>query len=228
MKIIWIGQAGLYMEIGGVKIMIDPYLSDSVGKKDPKKSRRLPVDESIFDLEPDVMIFTHDHLDHYDPETAPIFLQKTHPMTVLSPTSCWEKARQFGGAHNYVVFERGTQWTQGGTCFAAVRAVHSDPYAIGVIIRGEGKCLYVTGDTLYSTRVLEDLPKDIDAVFLPINGVGNNMNMVDAARLAKDCGAKRAVPLHFGIFDDLDPAGFAFEPKTIPEIYKEITLGEMQ
>ena len=30
---------------------------------------------------------------------------------------------------------------------------------------------------------------DIDVVFLPVNGVGNNFNMTDAARFAKETGA---------------------------------------
>lgn len=33
MKIIWLGQAGLLIHAGGKCIMIDPYLSDSVGRR---------------------------------------------------------------------------------------------------------------------------------------------------------------------------------------------------
>ena len=103
MNITWLGQAGLLLERGGVQIMIDPYLSNSVEKVEPKNYRRQPVNEELFKITPDVMIFTHDHLDHYDPETAPLFLKKTDKkMTVLSPTSVWKKARIEGGGHNYV------------------------------------------------------------------------------------------------------------------------------
>lgn len=222
MKVTWIGQAGLLLEVSGLQIMIDPYLSDSVGETDPRKHRRVPVQERLFDLTPDVLLFTHDHLDHYDPQTAPRFLEKSGSMTVLAPGTCWQKARQFGGDHNYVLFDRGTEWTQGDVRFTAVTAVHSDAYAIGVVIEGEGKCIYVTGDTLYSRRILAELPQHIDAVFLPVNGVGNNMNMTDAARFARDCGAKIAVPIHLGMFDDLDPKAFPVSNKIIPEIYKEM------
>ena len=38
---------------------------------------------------------------------------------------------------------------------------------------------------LLDRKVLDVLPRDIDAVFLPINGVGNNMNKADAARFAE-------------------------------------------
>ena len=62
MKITWLGQAGLLFE-GGLSVMIDPYLSDSVGEKHGNP-RRVPVDERFFAAAPDVMIFTHNHLDH--------------------------------------------------------------------------------------------------------------------------------------------------------------------
>ena len=103
-------------------------------------------------------------------------------------------------------------------------AAHSDPEAIGVLIRYNGKVYYITGDTLRSRRVTESLGCQPDVVFLPINGVGNNMNMADAAAFATEIGAKQAVPLHFGMFDDLDPEGFIFENRVIPEIWKEISL----
>ena len=227
MKITWLGQAGLLFEKNGVQIMIDPYLSDSVAKVNPQNVRRVPVEEALFDLSPDIMIFTHDHIYHYDPETAPRFLHKQDKcMTVLGPASVWQKARQEGGGHNYVQFNRHTEWTEKGFCFAAVKAEHSDAQAIGVIIHDleADKRYYVTGDTLYNKTVLADLPQGIDVIFLPVNGVGNNMNMLDAARFAKECGAKVAVPLHFGLFDSLDPRDFPFENKVIPTIYREIPV----
>lgn len=224
MKIMWIGQAGLLIETCNKKIMIDPYLSDYAGKLNPEKHRRAPVLESLLALTPDVLLFTHDHIDHYDPETAPRYLEKEGNMVVLAPGTCWQKARQFGGGHNYVLFDRGTEWTEGDVRFTAVTAVHSDAQAIGVVIEAEGKCIYVTGDTLYSRKIFGELPKNIDAVFLPINGMGNNMNMTDAARFAADCGAKVAVPIHVGMFDSIDPASFPYKDKLVPEIYKEIEI----
>ena len=227
MKITWLGQAGLLFEKNGKTVMIDPYLSDSVVKVNPLNFRRVPVEEKFFDMTPDVMIFTHDHLDHFDPETAPRFFAKTDKqMLVLCPASVWQKARTHGGGHNYVQFDRLTEWTAYGMRFSAVHAEHSDPCAIGVIIEDpeDGKKYYVTGDTLYNKKVFADLPDDIDVIFLPINGVGNNMNEVDAVRFFKASGAKVAVPLHVGMFDEKTPDLFKAEPRVLPEIYKEIKL----
>lgn len=226
MRVTWLGQASLYIETAGLRIMIDPYFSDSVGEKEPDKHRRQPVDDWMLELVPDVLIFTHDHLDHYDPWSAAHIISRGSGMTVLGPGSCWQKARAHGGGHNYVLFEPGTRWTQERVRFTAVPAVHSDPNAIGILIEAEGCCVYVTGDTLYSCRVLDTLPEQIDAIFLPVNGVGNNMNMEDAAQFARDCGAKAAVPIHWGMFDEIDPRKFDFEPKIIPQYGGTIEIGE--
>ena len=224
MRVVWLGQAGLLFDNGKIKIMIDPYLSDSVEKVNANNYRRVPIRNELFDIEPDFMIFTHDHLDHYDPESASVFLgAERKSMTVLCPFSVWQKARLHGKNHNYVLLDSHSEWTVNGIRFSAVRAVHSDAYAIGVIIEDliEAKTYYVTGDTLYSKEIFSDLPGNIDAVFLPINGVGNNMNSEDAARFAKDCGARVAVPYHYGMFDELSPDEFNLENKIILKVYEE-------
>ena len=88
----------------------------------------------------------------------------------------------------------------------------------------KGKTYYVTGDTLYNSEIFDDLPHHIDVVFCPINGVGNNMNAADAVRFCKQTGAKVAVPVHFGMFDDIDPAGLKVAHCVIPRLYEEFTL----
>ena len=224
MKIIWLGQAGLWFDTGKTKVMIDPYLSDSVKAINPANWRRVPVDESLFGLKPDVMVFTHNHLDHYDPETVKHFIGADTGVTVLSPSSVWGEVRKFGGNNNYVLFDRHTLWTQDDISFYAVKAQHSDALAIGVVLKCEGKTYYVSGDTLYSTEIFPDLPESIDVAFIPINGVGNNMNITDAAAFAKKIGAKKIVPMHVGLFDNLSAEDFPCENKVIPQFYKEISL----
>ena len=224
MKIIWLGQAGLLFIKNGFKIMIDPYLSDSVEKINPASFRRQAVDESLFEIKPDVMIFTHNHLDHYDSETVCRFISADTNIVVLSPASVWQEVRKIGGGNNYIQFNRHTVWTENGIKFTAVKAEHSDISAIGVIIDDGDKKYYVTGDTLYNEKIFGDIPNDIYAVFLPVNGVGNNMNMTDAARFAKRINAERTVPIHIGMFDEITADEFDCENKIIANIYKEIRL----
>ena len=224
MKIIWLGQAGLLFIKNGFKIMIDPYLSDSVEKINPASFRRQAVDESLFEIKPDVMIFTHNHLDHYDSETVCRFISADTNIVVLSPASVWQEVRKIGGGNNYIQFNRHTVWTENGIKFTAVKAEHSDISAIGVIIDDGDKKYYVTGDTLYNEKIFGDIPNDIYAVFLPVNGVGNNMNMTDAARFAKRINAERTVPMHIGMFDEITADEFDCENKIIANIYEEIKL----
>lgn len=223
-RIIWLGQAGVLFEFDNCTVMVDPYLSDSVKKIEPQNYRRVPVDERFFDIRPDVLVFTHAHLDHYDPETVKHFITETSGITVLSPSSVWSKVRSIGGNNNYVLFNRHTRWTENGITITAVKACHSDPDAVGIIIDDGEKKYFITGDTLYNDDIFADIPEDIYAVFLPVNGVGNNMNMADAAAFAARVNAEKTVPVHIGMFDNKRADDFDVNNKVIPEIYKEINL----
>lgn len=225
MKITWLGQAGLMFETGGKIILVDPYLSDSVAQINPHNKRRVPIDERFLMIKPDVIVLTHDHLDHTDPETLKNYLSEDSKVCVLASYNAWQNVRVlFGGfLNNYVMFNRGTRWTEGELQFEAVYAEHSDDAAIGVILRAEGKVYYITGDTLYNNKIFKDLPNDIDFIFLPVNGKGNNMNMADGKVFCEKIGAT-AIPLHCGLFDAIDLHEFAYEDKVVPEFYKEIKL----
>lgn len=224
MKVTWLGQAGFLFEKDDFQIMIDPYLSNSVEKINPNNYRRVPVNETFFNIKPNVMIFTHNHLDHYDPETVKKIITADTNMLVLAPKSVWDEVRKIGGNNNYVMFNRHTSWTQTGIKFTAVKAEHSDVTPIGVVIDDGEKKYYITGDTLYNEEIFEDIPDDIYALFLPVNGVGNNMNMADAVRFVKKVNAKKVVPIHIGLFDELCADDFICDNKVIAEIYKEIKL----
>ncbi|MBE7092923.1 MAG: hypothetical protein E7365_07090 [Clostridiales bacterium] len=208
MKITWLGQAGFLFENQDIKIIIDPYLSDSCFKVNPRSYRRFPVDESFLKIKPDVIILTHGHLDHTDPESLDHYLLDKEGVTVLASSNAWQKVRAYGPMHNYVMFNEGTEFTVKGITFKAVYAEHSDDKAIGVIFTLDKKTYYVTGDTLYNNKVFNSITDKVDVVFLPINGVGNNMNIYDACRFSDMIGAEKTVPCHFGLFDEIKPQEF--------------------
>ena len=224
MKVTFLGQAGLLFEKNGFRIMIDPYLSDSIGKNNSDKHRRKVIDESFFGIKPDIMIFTHNHPDHYDPETVSHFITKESNVVVLAPKSVWDEVRQFGGDNNYVLFNRGTSWTERDIRFTAVKAEHSDISPIGVVIDDGDNKYYITGDTLYNEEIFEDVPEDIYALFLPINGVGNNMNFADAIRFADRINAVKNVPLHIGMFDDMTADMIHIKNKVIAKEFEEVRI----
>ena len=228
MKLTWLTQAGLLFKTDTLTIMVDPYLSNSLGERDEKKNRKIPVDERYLSLTPDILLITHEHEDHLNDATLKKILNTDKPITVLAPKNAYFKLREYGGAHNYVLLNPHSVWTEGDITFYAVHAEHSDPTAVGFIIDDQKKTYYISGDTLYNYDVIDDvldLVEDgVDYAFLPINGRGNNMNAHDAADLAYEIDAKQAIPLHYGLFDSITPADFDFEDKIILEPYKEISL----
>ena len=229
MKVTWLTQAGLLFENDNVRILVDPYLSNSVAKIEPEHQRRIPVEEKFFKVSPDIIIITHAHADHLDTETLERYLNGgAKPITVMAPYNAYLEVSKFGGPHNYVMLNPRSVWSEKGVTVYAVKAEHSDPTAAGYIIDDGNKTYYISGDTLYNYDVIDEvlsLVEDgVDVAFLPINGVGNNMNASDAADFAYEIGAKCAVPIHWGLFDSIDPESFDFDDAVIPEPYKEIAL----
>ena len=201
MKITWIGQAGFLIESDGNKILIDPYLSNSIEAVNPDFKRLIPIKEEYLEIEPDVLICTHDHLDHTDPETLKHILKTEKPIDILASGLAWKHIRTLNFTqHNNLLFDVGTEITSHGILFKAVKAVHSDENAIGVIMECEGKKIYITGDTLYNEEIFKSLG-EIDLLFVCMNGFGNNMNIEDATRFAKKVYAKETIPMHWGMFE---------------------------
>lgn len=226
MKVTWLGQAGFYIQTKDQTIMVDPYLTNSIGQKKADKNRRMPENALVFEWPLAMLICTHDHIDHLDSATVDILLEKHADMKLFGPSSCWKCFREKTMAHNTVLFDVGTQWTEGQTRITAVKAVHSDAYAIGVVIEDGEQRIYISGDTLYHPDVLAGIENmSFDGVFVPINGAGNNMNGADAKRFVEQLEYRKVYPCHWGMFDSLDPAKLFFAKNAeIMEIYRTFEI----
>ena len=229
MKVTWLTQAGLLLQNDKIKIMVDPYLTDSLGEIKPDKKRRIPADESYLKASPDVVLITHDHIDHLDMASLkPILDNCAAPALVLAGEAAYNKLVSLGGDHNYVLLAPHSVWSERGVTFYSVRAEHSDRSAVGFIIDDGQQTYYISGDTIYNYDVIDDVldlaPDGVDYAFLPINGRGNNMNGRDASDFAYEIGAKCAIPVHYGLTDDLTPDEFDFDDRIILEPYKETKL----
>ena len=225
MRVTWLTQAGLLFENDKITILVDPYLTDSVGEMREECRRRIAVKEEYFEVKPDVILLTHAHADHTDPATLEKYLSPDRePVTVLCSRSAYEVALTLGGPHNYVLLAPHSVWSAGGVTFYAVSAAHSDKHAVGFIIDDGEKTYYISGDTVYNFDVIDDVldlaPSGVDCAFLPINGRGCNMHARDAADFAYEISAKQAVPVHYGLFDDIDPSEFDFEDAIILTPYE--------
>ena len=224
MKVTWLGQAGLLFENDKIKVIVDPYLSDTLGEVCEAKRRRMPIRPEYLGIAPDVILLTHAHADHTEPATLKYYLGEDRgEVTVLAARSAYEEAVKLGGGHNYVCMAPHSVWSLGSVTFYAVSAAHSNKHAVGFIIDDGEKTYYVSGDTLYNFDVIDDVldlaPSGVDVAFLPINGKGCNMHARDAADFAYEINAKCAVPLHWGLFDDVDPASFDFDDAVVLKPY---------
>ena len=229
MKVIWLGQNGLLFVSGKNKVLVDPYLTDTLHELDSRMERGWNINKRFLDISPDVIILTNSHLDHLDIPTLKNYIKKNKEQrTLLCCESAFEVIADTGivGRYNNVLFDEGYEWTHDNLHIKAVRAYSDDRTAIGVIITdtSEDKKYYITSDTLYNEKIFASLPDDIYTVFLPINGEDGCMNMYDAERFAKKVGAIHTVPVHFGMFDDVNPNKFKHDGAVVPAVYKIIPL----
>lgn len=229
MKVIWLGQNGFLFVSGKNKVLIDPYLSDSLKDIDSRMERGWSINKRFLEVEPDVIVLTNSHMDHTDIATLRNYIERNkYQTTLLCCESAFNIIASSGiiGRYNNVLMENGSQWTHDHLVFEAVPAKTDDKTAIGVIITDnvENKKYYITSDTLYNRNIFRHIPRDIEALFLPINGEDGGMNMDDAERFARQIDAIHTVPVHFGMFDDVNPKKFKAEGAVIPEIYRIIPL----
>lgn len=196
MKITWIGQSGYILNDGKTEICIDPYLSNVVNRV-ANRPRMVEAPFLPEELKSDVVICTHNHLDHVDIDAIP--LMKKDNMLFLAPSDAKNQLIECGVV-NYKTFDEGTTVRIGDFEFEAVFADHS-VLAIGVIVKHNGITMYFSGDTEYNEK-LEELKKyNIDIMFICINGKLGNMNVEEAVKLTKIINPKVGVPTHYGMFE---------------------------
>ena len=228
MKFTWITQGGFVFESASFRLVVDPYLSDFVEKKSNVTRMVEPV-FSVTTLKPDAVFCTHDHIDHFDPITVPEIAQKFPSCIFAGPVSVEKKAKETGIAESQIMkAEKGIPMKLGPFEIIPIIALHSDKDAVGIILKCEGKTLYISGDSEYDEAIAGEVLKyggKIDMMFICINGKWGNMNLDDALKVVKAIKPLVAFPMHYDLFkensanpkpfvDDCNAAGIkSFEMK---------------
>ena len=213
LKIKWIGQAGYILSDGVTTICIDPYLSDVVNRV-ANRPRAVPAPLLPEELKADVVICTHNHLDHTDIDAIP-YMDKN--IQFFAPDDCKKTLMELG-VINYNEFNEGKTVKFGNFEFTAVFADHTVS-AVGVVLKHSGNTLYFTSDTLYNEKLAQI---KCDILFICINGKLGNMNVKEAAKITKQISPETAVPNHYDMFESNseNPKNFKVSNRFIMELNK--------
>ena len=245
----WLGQSGYLLLWKGKKILIDPYLSDSLTKKYADTSKpHIRISERIVDprllTNISIVSSSHNHTDHLDGETLIPLIKNNPGITFIIP----EANRDFVCERIQMPREFPVGLTDGKTILVEEFSFHGVPAKhneierdvkgnckfMGYIIRFGKWSIYHSGDTLWYDGMEELIkPFHVDVALLPINGddptrgVAGNLNAEEAASLGKAIGAGCVIPCHYDmfVFNTADPADFEKEAKKIGQSYCVLEQG---
>ena len=219
----YLAQAGFYFKTAaGKTVCVDPYLGDCCERLFHFK-RRIPAPMALDELETDVLVATHSHNDHLDPDLLDCV--KRHPQTrLIGSPDCRPVYRAAGIADDRVtILAAGESAALDGDRYRAVYADHGElaPDAVGFLMTLDGITVYDTGDTGYCPdKILASLGDvAIDILIVPINPAYGNPGHENAVRLAARIRPRVVIGSHFGMFVEHggDPGAFLeFAKKTLP------------
>ena len=234
LRLCWLGQAGFVLDAAGRRLVIDPYLSDGLAEKyrgGPFPHQRMmpaPVTPAGLGAV-DLVLVTHHHTDHMDPQTlAPLLAASPAASLVCPAASAAEAMRRAGvGAERLIVLDAGERVEPlPGIAVTATRAAHETLERddagrhrfLGYLIEAAGLRLWHSGDCVpFDGLVAEVAPLAPDVVLLPVNGrrpelaahgIAGNFSLAEAVDVAHAVGATTLVAHHHGLFafNTADPA----------------------
>ena len=241
----WLGQAGFLLRTGDLRIVIDPYLSDSLARKYRGKrfAHRRMMEPPIQPEEiagADLLLCTHEHGDHLDPGTLPGIGAASPLMRVVVPRYSAARAIERGvNAECIITLNDGEMWNSGiGCSVTAMPAAHEDIVTdkrgnrkfLGYLIRARGRTIYHSGDTIPNPELEARLEacRPIDIAFLPCNGrdelrrsqgVPGNLTIKEALLYHNRFSFKHTFLHHFGMFE-FNTA----HPSAAPGLNESITI----
>lgn len=246
----WLGQSGFLLQWKGKRVLIDPYLSDSLTKKYAATDKpHIRMSERVMDpgLLKNISIVTssHNHTDHLDAETLIPVLKNNPNVKFIIPEAnrdfvvdrikC-EKGFPIGlNDERSVTIEEFTFHGIPAKHNEIERDEHGNCKFMGYVIQFGKYKIYHSGDTLWFDEMIGLLkPFHLDIAILPINGndrsrkVAGNLNCEEAAKLGKAIGAKVVIPCHYDMFmfNTADVNDFIKEAQKLNQPYKVLKGGE--
>ncbi len=246
----WLGQSGFLLQWQGQRVLIDPYLSDSLTKKYATTDKpHIRMSERVIDPEllRDISIVTssHNHTDHLDAETLIPVLKYNPGIKFVIP----EANRAFVAERTKCEIDFPVGLSDGksvqieGFTFHGIPAKHNEIERdedgnckyLGYVIEFGGYAIYHSGDTLWFDEMIDLLkPFSVTLAILPINGndpsrkVAGNLNCSEAAALGKAINAGSVIPCHYDMFrfNTADVTDFVKEAEKLGQKYYVLKGGQ--
>jgi L-ascorbate metabolism protein UlaG (beta-lactamase superfamily) len=216
-RLVWLGQASVRLELDGTRLLVDPWYS-------PHESRLIPIPDLEDAAGADAILITHEHLDHLDEPFLPTLRERSPHARVILPRCL--TSRVDGVFESVAGVEPGDKLEIGGIAIDVVPAYHGvstddaygdgsslgeGPRFVGYVIRGAGAAVYHAGDTIATAELSAALARvlPVDVALLPVNGrdhfreragIVGNLDAREAVELALEIGAHTLVPLHWDGF----------------------------
>ncbi len=229
----FLGQAGFLIHSCGQTIVIDPYLSDSVAKVSPGLTRLTPPPILPSQLNADIYIVTHDHLDHLDPETLKGYCY-VETTTFVAPRLACDTLRRLGiPEKNIIQIDSGQRNILKGIEINGIYAVASEPSVIdttGYLLKfPNGRSVYHSSDTSYSELLLQCAPR-AEVALVCINGQWGNLNIEQAAQLVNGVKPRYAIPHHYDVMalNAKNPETFKYQMNYVNPEVEVVILSQLE
>ena len=225
LRIQWLGQAGFLCDAPGLRVLVDPYLSDSLAEKyqgskfSHQRMQAVPITpEALFSV--DYYLVTHHHGDHFDTQTVVPILKNNPQCQVLLPAAYKESAKAaVVPVQQLVTMDAFCPFASEGIEIYPIPAAHEaltiddagHHLFLGYVIKINGITLYHSGDCVPYPGLKKNLsPFSVDLALLPVNGrdterteagVLGNFTLDEALDLSEQLGFAHTIGHHYGLFD---------------------------
>lgn len=195
MEITYYGQSCFGVEMGGKKLLFDPFISPN------EKAKDIDVEK----IEADFILVSHGHQDHV---ADLISIAKRTNAKVIG---IWELTTWLGnnGVKNTHPMNIGGKWTFDFGSVKCVNAVHSSTFPdgsaagspMGFVLWNDEGCFYFAGDTALTMdmKLIPMICPTLDFAILPI-GDNFTMGYHDAALASDFIECDKIVGCHFDTF----------------------------
>lgn len=226
-KIVWLGHACFFIQVSGIRILIDPIFGNLPVAK---RFSEMPVNPRKL-LNIHYILISHAHYDHCDKDSIKLLAANNPQAKILCGLKLnhliakWTgNPIQSAGWYQQYETEGDLQITFLPSRHWANRSMFDVNTTLwgGFMIQSAGKCIYFSGDSGYGSH-FNDIGKLFQEIDVALIGAGayaptwfmgqHHQDPYHALDAFHATGAKTFIPFHYGTFDSADePMG---EPEQI-------------